>query len=75
MTGEYVFRPEADRDLDEYHQFIARDSLRAADRFVTAAYDDCQKLADMPGMAQSDMLLTGACESFAHGPLMASRIF
>ena len=58
--------PRALRDLAELSQFIARDNLDAALKFLAAADDACEKLAAMPGM--------GATREFKN-PLFASVRF
>jgi toxin ParE1/3/4 len=58
--------PRALRDLAELSQFIARDDLDAALKFLAAADDACEKLAAMPGM--------GATREFKN-PLFASVRF
>lgn len=45
--------PKALHDLAELSQFIARDNLDAALRFLDAADDACEKLAAMPGMGST----------------------
>jgi toxin ParE1/3/4 len=42
--------PRALRDLAELSQFIARDDVDVALRFLDAADEACEKLAAMPGM-------------------------
>ncbi len=46
----YVFSPEARKDLNELWEFIAQDSLQAADRIVTAIEKACGKLSRSPLM-------------------------
>lgn len=45
--------PRAKRDLAEAATFIARDNLGAALRFLEAADEAMQKLAEMPGMGRA----------------------
>lgn len=47
MSG-YTFHPEASGDLDEIWEFIARDSLDAADRVVENIYAAIQSLVKLP---------------------------
>lgn len=56
MTGRFVVRPKASRDISGLADFIAADNLEAADRFIDAAYSAFSLLARMP--------LTGSSRRF-----------
>lgn len=47
MIG-YGFHPEAFGDLDRIHDYIAQDSLEAADRFVGRVFDLIESLVRLP---------------------------
>ena len=55
MRQRVFIRPQADHDLDEAADFIARHSLRAAKRFYNSAAQTFLELADDPEMG-------GPCE-------------
>lgn len=48
MTGKILIRPSAHLDLDNQAAFIQKDNPHAAVRFLEAAYDAFQLLAQMP---------------------------
>ena len=48
MRKRIVVRPRADRDLDEQFAYIAKHTLRAAERFLLAAKATFERLAAMP---------------------------
>ena len=50
MKRQATKTPRARRDLAEIAAFIGFDSPSYADRFLDAARDEFNKLADMPGM-------------------------
>jgi len=50
MTHVVVKRPRAKRDLLDHFEYIGRDSLRSAERFLDAAEAAFEQLADMPGL-------------------------
>ena len=45
--------PSAERDLLEIWDYIATDSIDAADRVIANIRSEFQKLADMPGMGHA----------------------
>lgn len=45
---EYAFHPEALLDLDEIWEFIAQDSLDAADRVVAEILEAFEELCSLP---------------------------
>ncbi len=47
MTG-YEFHPEALRDLEEIWEFIAADSVDAADRIISEMFDSLDLLVSLP---------------------------
>ena len=46
--SEFVFHPDAVKDLEEIWEYIAADSLDAADRVREEIYDAIQSLAPFP---------------------------
>lgn len=55
---EYAFHPEALLDLDEIWEFIAKDSLDAADRVVAEILAACDGLCLQPGQGHHRPELT-----------------
>lgn len=49
MKG-FVLSPDAAQDLDDIWEYIAADSLEAADRLIGELYDQILALASTPGM-------------------------
>lgn len=47
-----VIAPRAEADLDEIRAYIAQDDPRAAKRFVKRLREECQFLAEHPGVGQ-----------------------
>ena len=50
MSREILLHETARLDINDIADYIARDSLAAADRFVDAVGDAFERLAEMPGM-------------------------
>jgi plasmid stabilization system protein ParE len=48
MKGGFVVRPKARRDITEIAEYIAADSLEAANRFIDEVYRTFELLARMP---------------------------
>jgi plasmid stabilization system protein ParE len=46
----YILSVDAELDLDEIWEYIARDSLDAADRWIARLFDTFQSLAQNPGI-------------------------
>lgn len=46
----FVLAPEAAEDLDEIWEYIARDDIDAADRFLAKLHTEIGALAETPGM-------------------------
>ena len=46
----FIIAPAAAQDLDDIWEYIAEDSLDAADRFFGKLYESILKLAETPGM-------------------------
>jgi len=57
MSG-YALSPEADRDLDDLWDYIAEDSIDAADRLTVRLMDSFEALARNPGMGHKREDLT-----------------
>lgn len=56
--GEYILAPAAQRDLEEIWEFIAADSLDAADRWVDKLEKAMDLLADIPTFGHTRKDLT-----------------
>lgn len=60
MSPRATISPQARADLDEIWLFIARDNVRAADKFVDHLLDRCRSVAQMPGIGRPrDDLMRG----------------
>jgi len=60
MPRKLVISRAAIRDLEEIWHYIARDNLRAADRFLDRLYRKCAWLAETDGAGRRrDELVTG----------------
>jgi plasmid stabilization system protein ParE len=57
MRG-YVLHPQAFSDIDEIWEFIAKDSLDAADRVIGEIHDGIQSLVKTPGQGHTRPDLT-----------------
>jgi plasmid stabilization system protein ParE len=57
MKG-YVLSTGAELDLDEIWEYIANDSIQAADRWIDKLFDAFDKLARNPGMGHTREDLT-----------------
>jgi plasmid stabilization system protein ParE len=55
---EYVLGTGAELDLDEIWEYIANDSIEAADRWIAKLFDAFEKLARTPGMGHKRENLT-----------------
>jgi plasmid stabilization system protein ParE len=55
---EYVLGTGAELDLDEIWEYIANDSIEAADRWIAKLFDAFEKLARTPGMGHKREDLT-----------------
>ena len=49
----YVFTPEAAHDLDDIWEYIALDSIDAADRVITEIRHACKRLSQSPGIGHA----------------------
>jgi antitoxin ParD1/3/4/toxin ParE1/3/4 len=67
MTG-YVLSPQARSDLYDIWEFIARDSVAAADRVAAEIHDAIGKLIEKP-------LLGNVREEFTDRPLRFYRVY
>lgn len=56
--NEYVLSAAAELDLDEIWEYIANDSIDAADRWIEKLFDAFEKLALNPGMGHKREDLT-----------------
>ncbi len=50
MNPGYVLGQDAETDLDEIWEYIAVDSIDAADRWIGKLFDEFEALGRMPGM-------------------------
>lgn len=57
MSG-YILSTDADLDLDEIWEYIALDSIDAADRWIEKLFDAFEALAGTPGMGHKREDLT-----------------
>jgi len=48
-----VKRPRAEQDLVDHYEYIARDKLMPAERFLRQADHAFERLAQMPGLVES----------------------
>jgi plasmid stabilization system protein ParE len=55
---EYVLGTGAELDLDEIWEYIANDSIEAADRWIAKLFDAFEKIARTPGMGHKREDLT-----------------
>lgn len=55
----YVLAPDAVEDLDDIWEYIARDDVRAADRFVAKLQREVRSLVETPGMGHRREDLAG----------------
>ena len=62
---DYAFHPEALLDLDEIWDFIAKDSLDAADRMVAEILSTCEGLSRFPHQGHNRPELTSQPLRFA----------
>ena len=54
----YVLSSDADRDLDDIWEYIAQDSVDAADRWIAKLFDAFEALGETPGMGHKREDLT-----------------
>ena len=62
-----VFSPPARQDLIDIHDYIARDDVEAALRFVQRLEQRCNGMADMPGMGRRREDLAPGLRSVTEG--------
>ena len=53
MIPGYVFSIDVEADLDEIWEFIATDSIEAANRWIEKLFEAFEALGKMPGMGQT----------------------
>lgn len=56
--SSYTLGPDADRDLDAIWEYIAKDDVDAADRWIARLFDAFEALAQNPGMGHTRRDLT-----------------
>ena len=54
----YVLSSDADRDLDDIWEYIAQDSVDAAERWIAKLFDAFEALGETPGMGHKREDLT-----------------
>ncbi|MGK7874300.1 MAG: type II toxin-antitoxin system RelE/ParE family toxin [Xenococcaceae cyanobacterium] len=62
--SRYTLTAQAKQDLKEIKNYIARNNLAAARRFVQAFRQQCQLLAEFPGMGRSYSQLAPSLRGF-----------
>lgn len=58
MSGDYILGTDAASDLDNIWEYIARDNLDAADRWIDKLFGAFQALADTPNIGHKREDLT-----------------
>ena len=53
MTGRFLVRPRARRDIAEIAEYVAAENLEASDRFINGVFRSFQLLASMPQMGSA----------------------
>jgi toxin ParE1/3/4 len=67
VTAPYVLSAEAEADLEEIGDYIARENPVRAVSFIDEIEATCQKLAEQPLMGRSRDELRPSLRSFPHG--------
>jgi len=57
-VSNYILGPDADLDLDDVWEYIARDNIDAADRWIGKLFDAFEALGKTPGMGHKREDLT-----------------
>jgi plasmid stabilization system protein ParE len=57
-VSNYILGPDADLDLDDIWEYIAGDSIDAADRWIDKLFDAFEALGKTPGMGHNREDLT-----------------
>jgi plasmid stabilization system protein ParE len=52
-VSDYVLGPDADHDLDDIWEYIAAESIDAADRWITKLFDGFEAIARSPASGTS----------------------
>ena len=47
-----LFTEQSEKDMDDIWDYIAHDSIDAADRFIDRVHEKCRLLAETPGMGR-----------------------
>lgn len=61
--SRYILGPDADLDLDAIWEYIAKDNIDAADRWIARLFDAFEALGQNPGMGH-------AREDLTHYPVL-----
>ncbi|MGA3074230.1 MAG: type II toxin-antitoxin system RelE/ParE family toxin [Bryobacteraceae bacterium] len=56
--SNYILGPDADLDLDDIWEYIAADSIDAADRWIAKVFDAFEAIGRMPGIGHKREDLT-----------------
>ena len=56
--SNYILGPDADLDLDDIWEYIAADSIDAADRWIAKLFDAFEAIGRMPGIGHKREDLT-----------------
>jgi plasmid stabilization system protein ParE len=57
-VSNYILGPDADLDLDDIWEYIARDSINAADQWAAKLFDAFEDIGRMPGIGHKREDLT-----------------
>jgi plasmid stabilization system protein ParE len=57
-VSNYILGPDADLDLDDIWEYIAADSIDAADRWIAKLFDAFEAIGRMPGIGHKREDLT-----------------
>jgi plasmid stabilization system protein ParE len=57
-VSNYILGPDADLDLDDIWEYIAADSIDAADRWIAKVFDAFEAIGRMPGIGHKREDLT-----------------
>ena len=69
----YILSEDADLDLDDIWEYIARDNLDAADRWIGKPFDAFEAIGQAPGIGHKREDLTNRpYRSFRWGPISSS---
>lgn len=67
MNMNLLFTEQSETDMDDIWDYIAHDSIDAADRFIDQIHEKCRLLAETPGMGRKRSELVEGVRSFPLG--------